>query len=83
MSDDEPRLSWFENEILNALKRLANARSKLELLEEQGEAADPAMLDFARREVTSAEREMAEVQALDVPADGVDIDLTVEPPATS
>jgi hypothetical protein len=152
---DEPQLSWHEKEVLAALRRLANARSQLDLLEEQSAGApsldpgdvaradelhteaqqlrgkahsrfgggaakerlvqveadqrmvferlgvssydelqsarrapasakvDPTMLEFAQREVESAEREWREVQALEIPDDGVDIDLTVDPPAAS
>lgn len=153
---DDPELSWHDKELLKVLRRLANARSQLDLLEAQagggtpldpadvaraeelhdevlqlrgksqsrfgggsarerlvdveaqerlvlerlgvasydelqerkkaasgGSDVDPAMLDFARREVTSAEQEWQEVAAMDIPADDVDIDLTVDPPAAS
>ena len=37
--DDQPSLSWQENELVSALRRLANARSQLATLEAEADRA--------------------------------------------
>lgn len=64
---DQPHISWKDKELVIALRRVATARTQVAQLEQQLEAQagvanldpadsiDSAFVDFARRELSSAE----------------------------
>ena len=50
----EPALSWADQEILGALRRLARAQAQVAATRSSEAPVDPALADFARRELVAA-----------------------------
>ncbi len=59
----EPTLSWADQEILGALRRLARAQAQVAAVGSSHEPVDPALVDFGRRELAAAWSEWREVRA--------------------
>ncbi len=59
----EPTLSWADQEILGALRRLARAQAQVAAAGSSHEPVDPALVDFGRRELAAAWAEWRDVRA--------------------
>jgi hypothetical protein len=84
----EPTLSWADQEVLGALRRLARAQAQVAAAGSSREPVDPALVDFGRRELAAAWAQWRDVRASvqafpDQPAQDLFAPTAVTPPRTA